>query len=229
MQKLIIANWKSNKTQESARQWIRGFTQFLGEHKRERPLPTIVVAPSFLLLGTVKGALGEQSLVQLGAQDVSSFPMGAYTGAVCAASLQDAGAAYVIIGHSERRKYFHETDQDVAAKVRQVVDAGLQPVLCIDEPYLKSQVAALEESLLQKCIVAYEPITAIGTGHGMDVGSVTTVVENIHQLFGATTQVLYGGSVTAANIGEYLLVTDGALVGGASLEVADFTALIAQV
>jgi triosephosphate isomerase len=155
--------------------------------------------------------------------------MGAYTGAVSAQSLQEFGVTYVLVGHSERRKYFHETDQDVALKVRQVLDGGMQPVLCIDEPYLHSQAAAIDTSVYSSLIIAYEPVAAIGTGKSMNVGTVQEVSARIKQTFGDGVPVLYGGSVTDENVAEYLLVADGALVGGASLEARDFTQLLAHV
>jgi triosephosphate isomerase (TIM) len=229
MEKLIIANWKSNKSVESAQNWVRELSEYIANSKFDSDVATLVLAPSFPLLSPLAENIKENSLpITLGAQDVSSYPMGAYTGAVSAQSLQEYGVEYVLVGHSERRRHFHETDQDVALKVRQVLDAGMRPVLCIDEPYLLSQAAAIDTSVYSNLIIAYEPVAAIGTGQSMNVGAVQEMNKRIAQIFGEGVPVLYGGSVTEGNVAEYLLVADGALVGGASLEARDFTQVLAQ-
>jgi triosephosphate isomerase len=242
MQKLIIANWKSNKSLAAASQWVEEFAGGLGERAGACEVvgagaqdalelrAKVVVAPGFSLLQTVSEALdGFAAPAHLGAQDVSPFPLGSYTGAVAASSLKELGVSYCIVGHSERRKHFHETDAEVAAKVLRLTEAGITPVLCIDTEYLESQLAAIESALLSQLVVAYEPLSAIGTGNNQDVGTVAVVVAQIKSLCGENVPVLYGGSVKPENVAEYMLVSDGALVGGASLEATEFQALLERV
>lgn len=215
--KLIIANWKSNKLQADVEAW-------LGEFKADTNQVDVVIAPPFTYLAQV--GLQLPAGTKLGAQTVSSFPMGSYTGAVNAHQLKGLGVKYVIVGHSERRRYFHEDHQDVAKQVQEVVAQNMTPVLCLDKEYIEDQAHALDPGLYKACIVAYEPLAAIGSGHNEPVGEVKKVVEKIREVYGAV-PVIYGGSVTEDNIGEYMLVCDGALVGGASLEAKQFDSLVA--
>lgn len=217
MSKLLIANWKSNKTSATALEWCSQFSLPVPENV------TVLVAPSFNLLSVVAAEL--PSGVKLAAQDVSWFPMGSYTGAVNAQQLAEAGVTHVIVGHSERRRYFHETHQDVAAKIQQAVSNNLIPILCLDEDYIDAQADALESKNIPNLIVAYEPLSAIGSGNNAPVDQVTTVTNKIKQVYGDVT-VIYGGSVDERNIKEYLLVSDGVLVGGASLDPEQFSKLV---
>ena len=223
MSKLIIANWKSNKSQEAARSWC--------EHFLQTCLPAqqgVVIAPPLSLLEVVKKALAAAPSLQLGAQDVSPFAQGAYTGAVSADQLSDLGVTYVIVGHSERRRYFHETSEDVAQKVTQAIQAGLTPIICVDAPYIQEQLTKIGPAELEKSVVAYEPLASIGSGNRADVGSVSAVVAQIHA-FSPTSGVLYGGSVDSESVNEYCIVTDGVLVGSASLDAHEFSRLVAAV
>lgn len=221
MQKLILANWKSNKSVEQAETWFAELERIgvgVGESF------TIAVAPPFPLLPVVSegaSALGWKVAVQ----DLSSFPAGSYTGAVSAANLKGFSVAYAILGHSERRRYFHETPEDVARKVDQAVEAGIQPVVCVDESNVEAQAATLTQASAERCIVAYEPSGAIGTGDNVSVAQVKEFRARVEQLFGSV-PLLYGGSVDEQNIAEYLLVTDGVLLGGASLEADQFARVL---
>lgn len=227
MQKLIVANWKSNKSLAGASQWVEEFAKLSGDHEVRAK---VVVAPGFTLLQTVHEAIdGFDAPINLGAQDVSPFPYGSYTGAVAAASLKELGVTHCIVGHSERRKHFHETDSQVAAKVSQLCEVGITPIVCVDTEYLGSQAAAIDAALLTQVVVAYEPLSAIGTGQDQDVGTIRSVVTQIKALFGERVPVLCGGSVTPENVSEYMLVSDGALVGGASLEAEVFHEIIERV
>lgn len=219
MSKLLIANWKSHKTISAAQNWCAEFL-------RECPSTeqTVVLTPSCTLLSTVRQAI-QNTFLRLGAQDASPYPQGAYTGAISADQLADLGVQYVIVGHSERRQYFHETSAEVARKVSQVILAGMIPVLCIDMPYADEQLSLLSAADLAKCVIAYEPLDSIGSGNNMDVGTVKTAVTHVHTL-APETPVLYGGSVDEESVGEYCLVTDGVLVGTASLEAATFAKLV---
>jgi len=221
-EKLIIANWKSHKLEVEVSKWMTEFKQqFQSSELLE--FVQLVVAPALPYLHQVKLELPDG--VALGAQAVSPFPMGSYTGAVNAQQLKDLGVQYVIVGHSERRRYFHENHQDVAKQVQEVLAQQIKPVLCVDKDYIDEQAAALDSSTLKDCVIAYEPLAAIGTGNNEPVGEVKQVVEQIRDVYGQV-PVIYGGSVDQSNIGEYMLVSDGALVGGASLDAALFGQLI---
>ncbi|NCN87820.1 MAG: triosephosphate isomerase, partial [Candidatus Pacebacteria bacterium] len=145
--------------------------------------------------------------------------------AVSAVNLEGLNVEYAVVGHSERRHYFAESDIDVANKVDQAVEAGITPVVCVDEEYIESQSYAIDNKYFDKCIIAYEPLSAIGTGDEMDSDKVLEVVKRIRQVFGDV-RVIYGGSVNGSNVKEYLKVCDGVLVGGASLKVKEFEDII---
>ncbi len=223
----IIANWKSNKSVAQAEQWLSEFKHQWSSRQQSAQVEAII-APPTPALALVADELYEVAQASVAVQDISQFPAGSYTGAVSAANLADLSVRYAIVGHSERRKYFHETHSDVAGKVAQAWDANITPVVCVDAEYLQQQAAAIAPDLLEKCIVAYEPLSAIGTGNNAPVDVVKRVVADVKTTFGDI-PVLYGGSVTAENIAEYLLVTDGALVGGASLDVESFLRLLGAV
>lgn len=218
--KYIVGNWKSNKKSEGVADWFGDF----GQVYRKRAGVEVVVAPSWVHLSMADQARKELSGVKLASQDVSPFPFGAYTGAVAAEMIKGM-VEYAIVGHSERRRYFHETDQEVANKVKQVKEVGIVPLVCVDVDYAKSQLAAIEDSA--GLIVAYEPLEAIGTGNPQDPGEVEKVVAEIKQMEEGLS-VLYGGSVNENNVGEYLEVegVDGLLVGGASLKADSFSAIV---
>lgn len=221
MKKLIVGNWKSNKTIESSRSWLESFSQHVSEFEDNAE---IVIAPPFPLLSLVGGQAAGLGF-KLGIQDLSQFDAGSYTGAVSIHNLQDLGVSYAILGHSERRRYFRETDHDVAGKVAQAISAGIVPLVCIDESYISSQAAAIEDDHLSQCVVVYEPLAAIGTGDNADVGNVKEVAEKIRLAFGDV-KILYGGSTNSQNVGEYTLVVDGVLVGTASLDAKEFAKLV---
>lgn len=220
MSKLIIANWKSQKTLDAAQKWWNDFSSLYQESAH----CTVVVAPSFTLLSSIE-VLASDTGIHLGAQDVSPFPMGSYTGGVNAQQLRDVGVEYVIVGHSERRQHFHETSQDVAKKIREVLSAGMTPIVCVDKEYIDEQASLLNSEEMVKCVLAYEPVAAIGSGQPEDVGTVGDVIKKIKSVFGPV-PVIYGGSVNEINVQEYVLVSDGALVGSASLDGEKFATLV---
>lgn len=222
MQKLIVANWKSNKSLVQAQEWLTEVSQLWGDQKPTSALP--IVAPPTPLLIPVGEAL--QSLGwPLAAQDLSPLPAGSYTGAVSGTNLQGLNVSYVIIGHSERRRYFHETPQEVAKKVEQALDVKLTPIVCVDEQTVEAQAATLGENLTSRCVVAYEPRGAIGTGDNVSLSVVEEFKQKVQRLFGAV-PFLYGGSVDELNVAEYLLDTDGVLIGSASLSAAQFVKIL---
>lgn len=213
----FIGNWKSNKTLKEAEDFISGLS--LPELTEDIH---VVICPPFPYLWNLNS-----TKVELGAQDISPFPFGAYTGAVTAAMISSV-CKYVIVGHSERRKYFKETNQDVAQKARIVLDEGMVPVLCIDEPYLESQLAFFNSDELSKMIVAYEPLAAIGSGVADTPAHASQIANKIKQMAIADVPVLYGGSVTQSSASDYIHQDElaGVLVGGASLNLKTWIALI---
>lgn len=236
MTKLIIANWKSNKTLAEVQPWVTDFKKELDLQLAsvESALAAqaevqVIISPGLLMLETLSRQLEGQRFpvdVALGIQDVSPFGAGAYTGAVSVQNLAGLAVEYTLVGHSERRRYFHETHQEVAQKVDQALQVGITPVVCVDEAYIDEQAAAISRDQLERCVVAYEPLAAIGTGQNADVGTVKGIVEHVKRVFGDV-PVIYGGSVTEQNVLEYLLVAQGVLAGSASLDPAHFARLVA--
>ncbi len=222
--KYFVANWKSHKKLAEAEAWV---DELAGKYKPKSD-EVVVVGAAFPFLARLARKIEEKQLgqVSLAAQDVSPFPLGAYTGAV-AAEMLDGMVEAVIVGHSERREYFHETHQQVANKVVQAREVGFGVILCVDEPYLEAQLAALEEGAAHGLIVAYEPLAAIGSGVPQKPEEVKRVVEMILKKV-PDVSVLYGGSVTPENSRDYMTIpgVSGLLIGGASLEVDRFLGVI---
>lgn len=247
MRKPIIAgNWKMNKTIGESIQMIKKLKlQLTNIHYVD-----IVVCPPFTALAAVNGILRDSN-IKLGAQDLHWEQKGAFTGEVSANMLIDAGCQYVIIGHSERRQYFGETDQTVNRKIKAALACGLIPIVCVGEK-LKEREAGNTESVveeqvtgalsglfkneIQNLIIAYEPVWAIGTGKTATPQQANKVHRFIRKLLtqlydqktGETIRIQYGGSVTPTNISGLMSQPDidGALVGGASLEVDSFTKIV---
>ena len=220
--KYLVGNWKSNKTGGEVEGWFGEL-----EGVSQTSSVEVVVCPSFVHLEKAAGLVSRISGWKLGAQDVSRFPMGKYTGAVSADMLTPF-CEYVIVGHSERRKYFGESSQDVAMKVGLALDAGLKPIVCVDEPYASEQINALDESAFEKTIIAYEPLSAIGTGDPDTPEHANEVASKIKEMVDSKSPVLYGGSVTADNVTGFMKVDgiDGFLVGGVSLDAKSWVELI---
>ena len=220
MGKLLIAgNWKSNKGIAEAQDWLRQFNIKYQMSNVKWEHATVVLCVSFTLLYPLKQEIARLKLpIQLGAQDASPFPEGAYTGEVSARQVREF-AGWVIIGHSERRKLFGESDELLAKKVDQANNAGLQIIYCVpdDTTIVPPGVG----------IVAYEPIWAIGTGKSDTPENANQVVRSIKERTHAP-MVIYGGSVTADNVVSFLSqeAIDGVLPGGASLDPEKFASLI---
>lgn len=244
--KLIAANWKMYKTPEQARQFVAAFLPLTWGHTRDE----IVLAPPFVsIAATVESVQG--SGIEIGGQDMFWEKEGAYTGAVSAPMLRAAGCTHVIIGHSERRQYFGETDDTVSRKLRAALAAGLKPIVCVGEMLAEREAGITEDVLRRQCgiafreisaeeakpiIVAYEPVWAIGTGKT----ATPELAGEAHRLLRAQAaeafgeglasqmRILYGGSVKPEN--AKLLMShpdiDGALVGGASLDPKSFAAIV---
>ena len=180
MSRLIIANWKSNKTLAETQVWLKDFLATAQISFEQR----VVLAPPYPFLSTIAAQTRETDNFSLATQDLSPFPAGSYTGAVSTRNLEDLGVEYAILGHSERRRYFDETHQDVAKKVDLALQAGIKPIICLDVAYLAAQAAALSQEQLAKCLVAYEPLSAIGSGDNTDPDKVAEVAVRIKEVFG---------------------------------------------
>lgn len=202
MKPLIVANWKCNpKTLEEAK--------VLFDQIKDSGA---VICPPFVYLAALRAN---------GAQDVFWENEGAYTGEISAAMLWDVGVRYVIVGHSERRKYQKETNEMIAKKITAALQSGLVPILCIDK------ISQLPQDLDKKVVVAYEPLFAIGTGKACSPQR----AEKMRLAIAKVAQdnlVLYGGSVNSQNAGDYIREAgfQGLLVGGASLKPQEFIAII---
>lgn len=228
MKKLLLANFKSNKSIAEAQQWLDTFIAEVdwSSLKDVGARFEVAVAPSFVSLREFAYKI-EEAIVPLllSVQDISAYPAGSYTGAISVANLAELNIAYAIIGHSERRKHFGENSAMVAKKVEQALDGGITPIVCFDEEYLEEQISCISAELVEKCVFVYEPLSAIGTGNNVGVGKVTEVKEKVKRLCGDV-KFLYGGSVDDQNLAEYLLVTDGVLVGTFSKDPLNFAQLV---
>lgn len=217
MKKYIIGNWKSNKRLQDAKEWIDELATHPEMHEGF-PDKEAVVCPPYTLLLEMKLLISEKGLVlRLGAQNCSPFEMGAYTGEIAATEVKEMGD-YVIIGHSERREQFHETDEMLAKKVTLAKTAGLIVIFCV-----QGKDTSIPEGV---DIVAYEPVFAIGSGTPDTPENAEEVAKYLKER--GSNVVLYGGSVTPDNIASFTAQSsiDGALIGGASLEAASFLELI---
>lgn len=248
MRKQIIAgNWKMHTDLAEATILVEGIKAALTEGEVSRE---VVVCPPFTGLSTVADLI-EDTEVRLGAQNMYFEPKGAFTGEVSPLMLTDVGCHYVILGHSERREYFGETDALINQKIKAAFQYDLIPILCVGESlaqreanetqtFINSQLTAgladLTAEQVSQMVIAYEPIWAIGTGKtatAEQAGEVCTAIRaKVAELFDKETaevlRIQYGGSVKGSNAQEILsqLDIDGALVGGASLKADDFMAII---
>ena len=241
----LAANWKMQKTVEEAEAFLDRFLDQAGDLSDR----DVVVCPPFTALkGAVERCRG--SAVRIAAQNMHEAEAGAFTGEVSAPMLTALGVDAVILGHSERRAYFAETDDALARKVPAALDARLEPILCIGESdaereageteaVLARQVAAnlaeVGDDRLAGVVIAYEPIWAIGTGKSATaeqaeqaIGFIRSLIAGRNEGAAAAIRILYGGSVKPGNAAELLALEeiDGALVGGASLDPDDFLAIV---
>jgi triosephosphate isomerase len=235
MKPLIAGNWKMNGLASSAAE-IRALVAGFGGS-----MPggcDVIVCPPFTLVSAL-AAEYRSAGVQFGAQDCHAAASGAHTGDISAEMLADAGAVYVIVGHSERRADHGESDAVVAAKAAAVARAGLTPIICVGETQSErragheidivgAQLAGSVPGGLASYVIAYEPVWAIGTGLTPTTADIAAMHAFIRDETGAATRILYGGSVKPSNAKEILAIThvNGALVGGASLKAAEFGAII---
>ncbi len=236
--KLVAGNWKMN----GMRAQMREVESLVDALRAEPPgCRVAVMPPATLILSVVKRSEG---LIEVGAQDVHFEAGGAWTGDLSAEMLQDAGATLVIVGHSERRQGYGETDATVASKVRAAIRGGLEPIVCVGETgeerdggrtleVVRAQArGSLPEELEgRRFSIAYEPVWAIGTGRTPTHDQIVEVHEallEVAERFGGSGRVLYGGSVKPENAAELMALpgVGGALVGGASLRAKDFLPIV---
>ena len=223
---LIVANWKQNFIVDEAQEWVVAFSNNLTIEQFSNS--DIVICPSFVVLPTMARELSKLENIKLGAQDVSKFEEGQYTGEVSAKMLKDF-VDYVIVGHSERRKYFGETDGDVNRKIEQCLKHNLMPVVCVSTTQELSSLSS-ELSSDHDLLVAYEPLFAVGTGTPDTPKNANDFALKVKTEVGRDVRVLYGGSVSAENVRSFVSQSDisGVLVGQASLEAEEFARIIAD-
>ena len=239
---LLAGNWKMNGTAQSAAQLAKQLAAGTGE------LPEIIVLPSFVCIPAVIDVLQDKSTIQVGAQNLSQYEQGAYTGEISGQMLSALGCSHVLVGHSERRQLLAEDNQLVAEKFVAAQKVGLIPILCVGETLkqrqdglavqvIEQQIAAVVNlaGLQNVCagIIAYEPVWAVGTGETAtpeQAQEVHSFIRNQLGSQGVSTQLLYGGSVTANNAAKLFAQPDidGGLVGGASLEAEQFLNIAQQ-
>lgn len=247
MRKPIIAgNWKMNHTAASAKEFIEAVKNNVPANDK---VDSVIGAPALFLQELVEAAKGTD--VKIAAQNCYWEDKGAFTGETSPLALEDLGVDYVIIGHSERREYFHETDEEINKKAKAILAHNMTPIICCGETleqresgitaeWISGQITKALEGLSDKqvadLVIAYEPIWAIGTGKSSsaEIADETcgVVRQTVEKLYGKETaesvRIQYGGSVKPENIAEYMAKEniDGALVGGASLEADSFLALL---
>jgi len=246
--KLVIGNWKMNTSFDEAQDLIIGIVEVLDSVSLETG---VVLCPPSLYLEVATDHAEDSELFNVGAQNCSEFNNGAYTGEISAAMLSSIGVDFCIVGHSERRKYFNETNEIIAKKINQLLTCGIVPIVCcgetleerkanrhceVVEKQLTETLFNLPKEHFEQIVIAYEPVWAIGTGETAtpkQAQEMHAFIRNlIEKKFGTETAynsyVIYGGSCNAKNAVELFSQNDvdGGLIGGASLKVEDFIAII---
>lgn len=241
---IIAGNWKMHYTIDEAVKLVEELKPLVKDAKCE-----VVVCPTFVCLDAVKKAV-EGTNIKVGAQNMHFEEKGAFTGEISPLMLKELDMDYVVIGHSERRQYFNETDETVNKKVLKALEVGIDPILCVGETLeereagntkdvCKVQVEKALENVskedLAKVVIAYEPVWAIGTGKTATsedandvIAYIREVVANLYGELANEVRIQYGGSVKPSNVAEIMNQSDidGALVGGASLEANDYVELV---
>lgn len=242
--KLIAGNWKMNGSLAANEALLKALLA-----GADKPACEVVVCPPAVYLSQASALLQGQGVIALGAQDVSQRESGAFTGDTAAAMLKEFGVRFAIVGHSERRQYQGETDEQVALKAQRALVAGITPIICVGET-LQEREQTATESVVQRqlaavievnreriadIVLAYEPVWAIGTGKTATPeqaqavhAALRTQLVAANAVVGEKVSILYGGSMNAANAAELLAQPDidGGLIGGASLKAQDFLSII---
>lgn len=242
---IIAGNWKMHNTIDEAIKLVEELKPMVSDAKCE-----VVVCPTFVCLHAVKDAV-KGTNIKIGAQNMHFEEKGAFTGEVSPVMLENMGIDYVIIGHSERRQYFNETDETINKKIKASFEHNLIPILCVGETLderesditeeviakqIKLDLANISGELVEKIVIAYEPIWAIGTGKtatseeaNETIAFIRGIVSSIYgKDVSDKVRIQYGGSVKPSTISEQMSMSDidGALVGGASLKAEDFAAIV---
>lgn len=249
MKSLMVANWKMNPaTQKEAKALFNAVKAAFAKASASQRKSEVVICPPFVYLALLKGpTLSLSKGLSLGAQNIFWEDKGAFTGEISASQLKDLKIEYVIIGHSERRKYFHETDEVINKKLKKALDANLTPIFCIGENEGEDKSMVLEKQITdglkglsreqaKALVIAYEPVWAIGTGNNCSVDQTLSSVLLIRKLItnlysreiADNMRILYGGSVNSKNSGSYIKEArvNGLLVGGASLDAHEFLEIV---
>ena len=247
--KIVAGNWKMNNTLEEGLSLASEIINIVNDEVNDDV--TAILCPPFIHLSQVSKVLAGSERVFLAAQNMSEHHSGAYTGDISATMLKSVGATYVILGHSERREYHRETNEQLAAKVNIALEVGLQPIFCCGESLgiresgahedfvtnqLKESLFHLKEGEIQQVVIAYEPIWAIGTGKTATAAQAQEMHKTIRNFLAAkygqevadNIPILYGGSAKPGNAPELFAQpdVDGGLIGGASLKSRDFVDII---
>lgn len=232
---LVVANWKANKNSKEIISWMDEFASSRSSPKNLN----VVICPAAIHFSLVKSLIRTHNFpfqISVGLQDLSAYPGGAYTGEITA-RMAEGSASYVILGHSERRKWFKETVRQTAQKVIQALDNNIIPIVSVDRENFRQQLAQFDDDMLSKIMIMYEPPEAISIQEGLvgkgnpaetkDVEDMTTI---LHQL-APETKTLYGGSVKSANINGFSSIPglSGVVVGSASLDPDEFIKIISQI
>jgi triosephosphate isomerase len=246
---LIAGNWKMNLDHQQAIALVQKLAWSLKDAAHDYSAAEVAVFPPFTDLRTVQTLIDADKFeIRVGAQDISKFDSGAYTGEISGAFLKKLDVKFCLVGHSERRQYHHEDDATVQAKTAAAFKHGLIPVICVGEtleqletegeaavPVRQTLAALSGHDSLGEFVIAYEPVWAIGTGKVASAEQAASVCAKIREAISAehgpdiaaATRILYGGSVKAANVASFLRSTevDGVLVGGASLDAEEFSGI----
>src|SRR5947199_897132 len=245
--KIVAANWKMNMLQAEAAEFVEDLLLEIGDMSAVE----VVIVPPFTAIARVVESLDKAQNIKVGAKNMHWEYGGAFTGHISAAMLRDLFVRYVVLGHSERRQMFHETDEIVNRKVRAALEATLRPIVCVGETLeqrergsvekilslqLHGSLAGLSSKDLHETVIAYEPVWAIGTGHNATPEQAQqahafirrTVARLFDEAVAKRVRIQYGGSVKPGNARDLMSQqdVDGALVGGASLEIRSFSDII---
>ncbi len=220
MRTYVIGNWKSHKSTDNGLDWLKQFSRLY----RESAGIEVVISPSSLSLEAMNRAVTDMHVsgLTLAAQDVSPFPKGSYTGAIAADTLKPL-VKYVIVGHSERRRYFHETPQDVINKVTELADSGLTPIVCVEDADMLANLRPLADIDCREMIVAYTPVDGLNFKIPETVERISQTITRFRAFFKGW-PIIYGGAVTEKNAEDFLAIPglSGLFLGTTSLDAKSF-------